>query len=221
MGIGKLLGACSRVSFSAPLPHDVAANPDVHHPAPTSPWRSQPPGVTNSSSIISIYQSAIPKAKQVGATGPLANAFASALYEVVGVQGGQHTLVPKGFPWAAGATPLGDAAHAIRSTPQQQCATARPGPARLRALPPPSHAPASRPRPPNSFFRRAGDASALLGDMLAAVAGTIRVGGCRAAQEFTEGVYTRLVDHDPSVKGQIKNAFQSYPLIARCKYSFP
>jgi hypothetical protein len=67
------------------------ANPSQRPPSRPPP-PAQPPGVTNSSSIISIYQSAIPKAKQVGATGPLANAFASALYEVVGVKG-----APPGF----------------------------------------------------------------------------------------------------------------------------
>lgn len=44
-------------------------------------------GLSNKSQIISIYQAAIPKAKVSGNTGQLANAFASALAEVVGVQG--------------------------------------------------------------------------------------------------------------------------------------
>jgi hypothetical protein len=50
-------------------------------------------GVTDPASVVSVYTSAIPKARAAGASGDLANAFASALYEVVGVRGDASGLL--------------------------------------------------------------------------------------------------------------------------------
>jgi hypothetical protein len=44
-------------------------------------------GIADKANIISIYKQAIPKARQAGTSGQLANAFTSAMAEVVGVQG--------------------------------------------------------------------------------------------------------------------------------------
>jgi hypothetical protein len=76
------------------------------------------------------------------------------------------------------------------------------------------------PPPPLASPDPAGDASGLLSDMLAAVAGTIRVAGCASAREFTEGVFRRLVDQDPRNKAQLKAAFQGNAALAKCKYAF-
>ncbi|GBG00539.1 hypothetical protein Rsub_13242 [Raphidocelis subcapitata] len=50
-------------------------------------------GVADKSGIISVYTSAIPKARAAGASDDLANAFASAMYEVTGVQGDASGLL--------------------------------------------------------------------------------------------------------------------------------
>lgn len=62
------------------------------------------------------------------------------------------------------------------------------------------------------------NASELLDTLLAAVDRTIAVSGCKSAKAFTRGLFSRLVQQDPSSVKSLKQTFLAKPSIGACKY---